>query len=282
MTQPQQMDIVVIGAMKAATSTICAYLEDHPDVFMVPNCEPNYFSIDDNFAKGQDWYHSHFAGQGTERFCAEGSNYYAARDLYPDSAARMAAYNPKARIIYMVRNPLKRIVSAWIQNRANRGDQVPPSLDRAVAEMPARFVGQSLYWHNIAPYREHFGDDQIFVGFMEDLNRNPVEFYAALCAFLEITPKLEAERGHQNKSVGKRIPSETYTRVNRLPFVGALKSVLPRGLKTTVKDRLLSQSADDTPVFSQKVRQDLITTLRPDAEAFLAHYGKESGYWSFE
>lgn len=47
---------LVIGAMKAATLTVCAYLEDHPEVYCIPGREPNYFSHDSNYKKGLEWY----------------------------------------------------------------------------------------------------------------------------------------------------------------------------------------------------------------------------------
>lgn len=278
-TQPK-FDVLVIGAMKAATSTVCAYLEGNPDIYMVPKGEPNYFSHDTNFQKGLDWYSAHLDAHKTERLCGEGSNDYAARDMYPETAARMAAYNPQAKIIYMVRDPIARITSAWIQNRADSGDDVPPTLDKAVQEMPDRFIGQSCYWHNISSYRDHFPDTQIFVGFMEDLNQDPEGFFAELSDFLGIGYTYEPARGHLNKSAGKRVPTQAYTALNRVPLIEVVKRVLPNGLKTLVKTRLLSRSVSEKPQFSPEVRAKLVATLAPDAEAFLQHYGKPRDFWS--
>lgn len=277
-----QMDMIVIGAMKAATSTVCAYLEDHPDVFMVPNCEPNYFSHDTNFAKGPDWYAHFLEGHQSETLCAEGSNDYAARDLYPECAQRMAAYNPKMRIIYMVRHPLKRISSAWVQNRTDAGDVVPPTLDRAVREKAELFVGQSRYWHNLAPYREAFGDAQIFVGFMEDLNRDPAAFFANLCAFLEISPQDTIERGHLNKSSGKRMPNQAYTVMKGLPFIETIKSLFPQSVIQGVKDAVLTNKVEAPPQFSDAVKAEILEVLRPDAQALLAHCGKAPDFWDLD
>ena len=277
-----KMDLIVIGAMKAATSTICAYLEDHPDVYMVPRCEPNFFSHDENFARGADWYTSEFLkDHDSEALSGEGSNDYAARDMYPESAARMAAYNPDMKIIYMVRHPIDRIVSAWIQNRANQRDLVPPTLDRAVQELPDRFIGQSRYWHNIAPYREHFGDDRIFVGFMEDLNRDPASFFASLTAFLGVE-RFEAVREHQNKSQGKRVPTKTYTALNQSPLKSVAKALLPQGARRFITNKILSRPLNEKPTFSAAIQRDLVETLKPDAQDFLAHYGKPADFWTFE
>lgn len=274
------MDFIVIGAMKAATSTVCAYFEDHPDVYMVPGSEPNYFSREENYARGPEWYHEYLAPHADERLCAEGSNHYSARDLHPETAQRMAAYNPDMKIIYMLRHPLERIVSAWIQNRANKGDEVPPTLDRAVQEMADLYIGQSRYWYNLAPFREEFGDDRIFVGFMEDLQQDEAGFFAALTGFLGIVPH-DVERPHLNKSAGKRVPNRAYSALNQFPGTRFLKRLLPQTLRRQVKTRLLSSSVTDKPDFSPAVRADLIKTLEPDAQAILTHCGKPGDFWRF-
>lgn len=279
MTGFAQLDFIVIGAMKAATSTVCAYFEDHPEVYMVPGCELNYFSRDENYARGLDWYHGHLAPRTTELICGEGSNNYAARDLFPHTAARMAAYNPEMKILYMVRHPLERIISAWIQNRANQWDAVPPTLDRAVREMPERFVGQSRYWHNITPYREIFGDERIFVGFMEDLDEEPEKFFARITAFLNLPPAPQIKRSHLNKSMGKRVPTSGYSAVRQLPFADKLAAAFPAHIKRSIKRKLFTRPLAEKPEFSPETRDRVLQVLRPDAQAFLAHYGKPVNFW---
>lgn len=281
MPSEPRMDFIVIGATKAATSTVCAYFEDHPDTYMVPNCEPNFFSHDANFSKGPEWYAQYLDGHETVTLRGEGSNNYASRALYPEAAARMAAYNPEMKIIYMVRHPLDRIVSTWIQFRADSGDMVPPTLDRAVREMPDRFVGQSRYWYNLAPYRAHFGDARIFIGFMEDLRHDPETFFTALCGFLGVTPTPTVRRIHQNESAGKRVPTQAYTLLNRPPLRKVVQASMPQGVRRMIKQRVLTRRVETRPDFSPAVRADLVATLRPDAAAFLRHCNKPADFWTF-
>jgi hypothetical protein len=271
-------DFVVIGAMKCGTSTVCAYLEDHPDVFMVKNSEPNYFSHDDNFSRGPEWYGRFFADHDGQSICGEGSNYYSARALFPKAAERIATHNPRTKIIYMVRNPLTRIVSAWAQNRSDKGDAIPYSVDLAVTEMPDVFIGQSLYWHNIEPYRSLFPDDQIFVGFMEDMSSHPDKFFRGLCEFLDI-PFQSVVRAHQNPSSGKLIPTRRYSVIKKMPLLNRLKKLAPVGLRKSVKNRFLSQKLRDLPDFSAEVRKQVLEVVAPDARQFLSSYGKPEDFW---
>jgi hypothetical protein len=273
-------DFVLIGAMKAATSTVSAYLEDHPAVYMVSGREPNYFSHDENYAKGPKWYEGHFSGRIDEVLCGEGSNYYSARSLHPDAARRMFSHNPDLKVIYMVRNPIDRIISAWIQNRVDGGDDVPPTLDEAVRAMPDRFVGQSRYWYNLEPYRSLFDHERIFIGFMEDLKRDPETFFGSLCAFLGVA-RLAAQRPHLNKTAGKVVPTSAYTRVNRLPSTRIAKAVLPQVLKSAVKDKVLSRSVDAPPQFSEETRAELVRILEPEGRRLLSHCGRPKDFWKF-
>ena len=276
-----QPDFIVIGAMKCGSSTICAYLEDHPGVFMVPKAELNFFSHDENHAHGPTWYESFFAGQDGAQLRGEGSNAYASGQMFPHSAARMAAYKPDLKLIYVVRHPVERIVSAWIQNRVNMGDKIPPTLDRAVREMSDNYLGQSLYWQNLSRYRTLFPDDQIHIGFMEELKTDPNAFFAGLCAFLGVEPAPRIKRDHVNPSAGKTMPSAAYSAVNGLPLMGMLKSLLPRKLRHGVRNRFLTQriAGDSRPDFSPAVRDWLRAELASDSAAFLAHCGKPGDYW---
>jgi hypothetical protein len=277
-----QPDFLVIGAMKCATSTICAYLEDHPEVFMVPNADPNFFSFDENWAKGPDWYDHLFDGRGNEKLCGEGSNHYTHDAIYPRSAERIAEFCPDAKLIYIVRHPVQRIIASWIQKRADKGDQVPATLDGAVLEDPDRFVGASLYWRQINHYRVYFSDDQIFICFMEDLKADAPAFMARLCAFLNIAPTAALARPHVNPSVGKRVPSELYTAVRRLPGVKAFAGLMPKRAKLWLKRQIFSTKLDQRPAFSPTVLAKLEAQLAPDSAALLAHCGKPADYWRFD
>ena len=44
----------VIGAAKAATTSLCGLIASHPDVFFCPVKEPGYFTYD--YGRGVDWY----------------------------------------------------------------------------------------------------------------------------------------------------------------------------------------------------------------------------------
>lgn len=280
---PRKPDIIVIGAMKAATSSICSFLEDHPAVHMPPRTEPCFFSHDSNWEKGSDWYLNLFRDAQDGQLIAEGSNDYTFGAVYPDAPARMASYCPDAKLIFMVRHPIERIISAWIQNRADMADKFPPTLDQAVAEMPDLYIDPSLYMHQLQRYLALYAEDRIYIGFMEEMSARPDSFFSSLCAFLNIeAPQTDATQVgvHKNASAGKAVPTQAYSTLKNLPFARRAKAFIPKGVQRSVRN-LLSKRIVDRPRFSPQAFEQLVEQVRPDAEAFLKYTGRPLNTWTW-
>src|SRR4051812_13835299 len=83
-------DFLIIGAMKSATTTLPEQLARQPGVFMPRPTEPNFFSDDDVFARGLDWYGSLYRGAEPPALRGESSTHYTKRPTYPNTVRRMA------------------------------------------------------------------------------------------------------------------------------------------------------------------------------------------------
>jgi len=67
----------VIGAPKCGTTSLCSILAEHPEVgFSIPK-EPRFFSHDEIYARGFDWYHGLFPERDGKKSVGEGSTSYA-------------------------------------------------------------------------------------------------------------------------------------------------------------------------------------------------------------
>lgn len=270
-------DIVLIGAMKCATSTVSTWLEAHRDVHMVAGCDPDYFSCDETWAAGPEAYGALFAEARPGQLLAESSNSYSWAALYPHAAARLAASCPEARLVYIVRDPLERIVSHWIQARADQGGDVPPSPDRAVVEQPGRFVDPSLYWRQLQIWRAHVPDSRILIGFVEDLEANPAAFFDGLATFLGIAPQAPV-KAVVNPSRGKALPGPLWSGLRALPGAPAAARIMPGRVKQTLR-RALSTRPRMKPRLSPPVLRELSAHIAPDSAAFLAHCARPPDFW---
>ena len=146
-------NFIIIGAAKSATTTLSALLQQHPDVFMSKPKEPKFFGR--NYNKGWIWYASRFAAGQNMLLRGEGSTMYTSLlATYRFTPALMYQYLPDLKLVYIVRDPLDRIVSQWRHHRGRNpgcADFAELMQDR---DLRRRIVGCSMsvsYTHLTLP-----------------------------------------------------------------------------------------------------------------------------------
>ena len=95
--------------------------------------EPNFFSIDDVYEKGVDWYASLFADAQPEQICGEASPSYS---RYPRfSRTRLVGSPsccPDVKIVYIMRHPVDRFYSNYVFDRSyGHSDSIRETLARS-------------------------------------------------------------------------------------------------------------------------------------------------------
>jgi len=174
-------DFAIIGAMKAGTSSLHEQLRLRSGIFMSMPKEPNFFSDDEHFARGLDWYASLFAGAGPRQICGESSTHYTKVPTYPRTVERMRRLLPRARFVYVLRHPIERMISQYIHEWSQREIRGP--LERALLR-EERFVAYSSYARQLEPYLDAYGQDRILLVAFERLVAHPEIELARVCRFL--------------------------------------------------------------------------------------------------
>ena len=159
-------DFIIIGAMKCATSTLHDQLASQPGLFMSTPKEPCFFSNDEIYSGGLEWYQSLFAGADDGDLCGESSTHYTKLPTYPHTVERMREHVPDAKLIYVVRHPIDRLVSHYIHDWTERELDCP--IDRAIDEHHD-LVAYSRYAMQLKPFLETYGPDRILLVFFERL-----------------------------------------------------------------------------------------------------------------
>jgi hypothetical protein len=189
-------DFITIGAMKCATSTLHYQLALQPGIFMTDLKEPNFFSNDEEYARGMDWYLSLFDDAEAGDLCGESSTHYTKLPTYPNAIARMHAAFPDLKLIYMMRHPVKRLVSHYMHEWSQA--VISTDIDSAVAEFP-ELTKYSLYTEQLKPYFEMYGPDRVLPIFFERWCQNPQAELERVAQFIgydrpiEWKPELEAD-----------------------------------------------------------------------------------------
>lgn len=100
-------DFLIIGAQKSGTSALRDFLKQHPRIDG-PEKEIHFFTS--HFEKGEDWYHQQFSGLKEPQLIFEKTPFYL---FHPEVPERIFSYNPKLKMIVILRNPVERAFSAW-------------------------------------------------------------------------------------------------------------------------------------------------------------------------
>jgi hypothetical protein len=198
---------VVIGAMKAGTVSLSHYLDEHPDVFLGRGGtfgEPNFFVSEFNWSRGLGWYESLFDGAAGAAAIGECSPSYTMAPAFGGVPGRMAQAIPKARLVYVVRDPIARMRSMYMH-------QVSAGRERRRAEVALlddRYLGPSLYGFQLAAFLDHFDRSQIVVVASEVLRDNPREALSTVFGHLGVDPAAVDldERHRDHRSLDKPVP----------------------------------------------------------------------------
>lgn len=187
-------NLVVIGAMKCATTALHRYLGGHPDVAMSQPKELNFF-FGPNWDLGVEWYAGHFPGSSEAAVRGESSPGYTSPD-HPEVAQRMAAVIPDAKLVYLVRDPVERALSQYRHHWAD-GDETR-TLRAAVFDPDSQYVSRGRYYERLVPFLEHFDARRLAIVSQEQLFADRRGVLRGLFRFLEV------DEGHVPGDIGGR------------------------------------------------------------------------------
>ncbi len=233
----------IVGVAKAGTTSLAAWLRQHPEVFIPKLKEPRYFSHDladpgvHNVVRSREAYLALFARAGRYKARGEASTSYFTHWRHVPERIKEAV--PEARIIILLRDPVERAYSSYLM-MVRRGDEKLPFAE-AVRKSPFASRYCTTYAQPVRKYFEVFGRERVLVLMFEDLKRDPYGLLKTVARFLDID---EAPMARVNVSVENPggVPRGPISRLvfalrRRLP-VSVLP--LPKGVKAAVRRRLLA------------------------------------------
>ena len=267
---------VVIGAMKAGTTTLHAWLAEHPDVCMSARKELDFFVEDENWDRGIGWYRLRFANCAGERARGESSPNYSKTHADPGVAERMHSVLPDAKLIYLVREPIERMRSMY-QHLAIDGTETRSFID-AVTEDPD-YLQTSRYIEHVGAYLKHYPKDRFLIITTEQLASDPEETLAAVNNHIGVSPADPPEDvGRRNVTDDRRVDSEISLRLKANPaYWRALnKSWRLRNVHEQVFSRKARAPSTQLP---REVEESIRKDLEKDTQALEVFVGRKFTEW---
>lgn len=262
---------VIIGAMKAATTSLASALSEHPDVCMAQPKEPMFFSHDERFAQGWGWYDGHFERPDAP-VIGEASTSYSRRTAFPDAAARLAAASPGCRLVYVLRHPVDRAYSHYVQRSQREWDGVGPvpGFDEFVSAHPS-VADASEYGEEIDHLCRWFDRSALFLMRFEDVTADTRAVIDAMCAHIGVDPSRMPALGHENARDNHLRIQAARGRVDTASGSGAaalLKRVVPKGMRPGL--RRMAEKAAKGSASTERLREAFHERVEPMGEGLRA------------
>lgn len=294
----------LVGAPKCGTTALCKYLNRHPEVFIPQLKELHYFDTDlktKNKATSLSDYLDLFA-EGQGKICGEGSPTY----LYSKTAAQeIYTFNPDAKIVIMLRNPVDMMYSFHSQHLFNGSSETVPDFETAInleaerkqgSNIPERCVEpQILFYRDFARYANQveryfqtFGSENVKIILFRDFKQTTADIFRETLEFIGADATFTTDFAAKNSN--KKVRNTFLQRLVKYPpsnLLAAGKYLLPipqsarrallEGFKLKMK-RLNTQKAPRPPL-KPELRDRLLQELKPDIQRLAALLDQDLSHW---
>jgi hypothetical protein len=285
-------DLFIVGAFKAGTTSMYEYLRAHPQVFMSVPKEPTYFGADLSARyrrMTQDEYLALFRGARPDQRAGEATPWY----LYSTSAAaEIKAFEPSARIVIMLRNPVDVMFSQHSQLLFNQREDLVDfgaALEAEDDRLGGRRIPggairpESLFYRRsvrfpeqVRRYLDVFGPAAVHFIVFEDLVADAAGVYRSTLEFLGVDPTYALDRTVYNATRGIRSGVVQRAIFAPPPALRGLFGRLRRvSLLHRVRDALVS--ANSRPAERQSMDPALRATLTAEFVPQVAELGEIIG-----
>ncbi|NET06807.1 MAG: sulfotransferase [Symploca sp. SIO2B6] len=316
---PFSPNFLIIGAAKAGTTALYHYLAQHPDIYMSPIKELNFFAFEgekyhsDGLADeggikryehlqrisvtDPEAYQLQFKGVTNERAIGEASPMY----LYnPRTPQRIHDYKSDMRLIVILRNPVDRAHSHFAQYVFKGQERLTDFSQAIKAEdiyVPniwwgyRHYVRLGFYYRQLQQYFNLFSPNLIKIYLFEDLKASPNRVLQDIFNFIEVDSNLVADTSTKhnqslvakNKTVHHSLRNlETFLR-SQNPANKLLRQLLPNRLKKLGSDWRVNLEQKNLvkgkPPLSMDVRQQLTSIYRDDILKLQDLIGRDLSNW---
>jgi hypothetical protein len=267
-------NFLIVGAMKAGSSTLSSYLDQHDSVYMSAKKEPEILcgSRYMGLSMGEA-YDAMFKYAGGGQICGEASTAYSKAPVelgVPQKAK--AILGLKLKIIYIIREPFERTRSHY--EHMYLTGKTTATFEEALLNY-TELINFSRYWTQVSKWLEYFEKKNIHIVLFEDLVKNPQSVLDQVAQFLGI-PNFEilSTEIAANQTGELRVISGY---MQKLLFSDAyqyrVKQIVPYAFRHYLKEKLTRRIERPNTEISVDLRHDLDVQFAAERAPFLSYFG---------
>lgn len=183
-----------VGTQKAGTTTLHDILNQHPDLCLPEKKETHFFSNENLYLKGQNFYFKYFKELNNCNFLGEIDPEYS---YFKESAKRIYNTFGKVKIIFILRNPVDRAYSHYLmtQRRGLEEFSFEKALnlekERILNEKDAMhysYLSRGYYLNQIQAFEKYFGIENIKIVLFDEFINNTNVVVNEISNFIELPP----------------------------------------------------------------------------------------------
>jgi len=283
-------NLILIGAQKSGSTAVYDWLSQHPDIYGNPAmkdfpffCKPEYFD------KGLQWFSRHFKGHRNEPIVLHGYVHYLF--LADEVAARLKALNPELKLLVLLRNPVERAFSGYLQACKTGNESIPTFEEALKADQSGElhtlreivdrsYLTHGMYAEQLEAYLEYFPRDQIHIEFYDDIRSEPAECCERLFRFIGVDPGFQPQLRRKNVYGKPRFAAVERAIQKGLPK-GLVHKLIPLSLRTRLRQkvRAANTAPANKPAMNPATRAQLIDFYRDEISRLEALTGRDLESW---
>ena len=288
---------IIAGAPRSGTTSLYHYCRQHPEIFMSPVKETNFFSTN-TYDFTLDAYERLFEGGAGKKAVGEASPSYLRHRQAPRAIKDLL---PGCRIIITLRDPVDRLVSDFMYSRswghnhdleleriagAVRG--TPSGVDLTAPFAPATMVAKGMYYDQVRRYLDVFDGEKVFLCLYDDLKAGAEALMQALYTFLGVEASWRVAVGQKHNAKSEPVlPALSRLVAQPMPIARAiLGPLVPRRIRGKVRRFVLSVNRRGSPrrsgaqsLLTEEERARLVNLYREDVLRLQDLIGRDLSAW---
>ena len=271
------VDFMMIGAQKCGTTNLAAQMANHPDICFCQTKEPAFFNETPAWKEALASYHELYEPK-VGQLCGEASTMYSFLPEWSDTPARLFEYNPDLKLIYIMRQPVNRIISHYAHNFVRGLAKAAP--EEAVFADPT-YINRSRYAVQIRPYLELFGHENVLLLIFEEYVRTPEQTLQQVAQFLNLSEAgfSEANESEKHQTTGRAyLKYDVMRKLTSSTMFRSVRSYIPAVLRQPIRKRLSNQ-IEEKPEFSDQLRRMLWRFVEDDVYSIEKIVGRQLPIW---
>lgn len=203
-----KVNFIGIGVQKAGTSWLAEIINEHPNIYIHPKKEAHFFNKE-KFYLNTFHYEKTFKSKN-EKVIGEITPAYISEK---NVAKRIYEYNPKIKLIAILRDPTERAISQYkmemARNTIEKNNGLWDAFNRNLPKYgPMKERGH--YKEHINRFYTYFKKEQILILHYKDLKKNPLNFIRTVFSFLDVDSSFVPEYLNKNIRHKKDTPENLF------------------------------------------------------------------------